>query len=148
MTKPKGEGKKGQSCGWRASLFWCVAGAILETASSPPMEGAKTWATEFLFHGKQYYEEGRKLRREAIKEGSIAKHQAANRAFQRSINAPGGPPEAYGQLAIAYGIGLGLDADFRRCRALVIEAVRRDGSLGSIYLLDKDVCQISSQEKK
>jgi hypothetical protein len=124
--------------GWKSQLSWVLLGAVLGSLCTGPVEKFENWMDERLYHGRELLEEGMRLRREAIAESTEDKHRAANELFRASMAA--GKAEAFGQLAIAYGSGLGVKRDWQRCRALAVEAVRRDGGLVAIYLLDPDVC--------
>jgi hypothetical protein len=124
--------------GWRSNLLWAIVGACLGNASSAPMEHAKEAALEWLYQGRAHYEQASALRGEAVREESEAKHKAANAAFERSSDA--GVAEALAQLGVAHCNGLGAPRSWQRGHAMLIEAVRRDGRLGPIYLGDPDVC--------
>jgi TPR repeat protein len=126
------------TCNWRGNLIWALIGAFLGTVMPAPMEQAKDMAYEWLYRGRALYDQASALRGEAALEGSEAKHRAANAAFERSWDA--GVPEALAQLGIAHCNGLGVPRSWRRGHAMLIEAVRRDGRLGAIYLGDPDVC--------
>ena len=123
---------------WKVNLFWALFGVIVGNLATDPMENAKAWVHEARFHGQRYLEEGKTIRSAAITEGSEAKHRAANAAFERSAKA--GTAEALAQLGIAYCIGLGVRRERREGYGLIIEAVKRDGRLGAIYLGDPEVC--------
>ncbi len=124
--------------GWAVNLRWAIIGAVLGNLSAAPMQRANEAALEWLYRGHALYAEASALRGEAVREGSEAKHKAANAAFERSWEA--GVPEALAQLGIAHCIGLGVPRSWQRGHAMLIEAVRRDGSLAAIYLGDADVC--------
>ena len=126
--------------GWRANLFWAIAGAILGAVLTPVVERAGAELREWQTSGRVNLEEGNRLRGEAVREASAAKHRIATLAFERSWQ-QAGTPEALAQLGIAtcHGWG-GLERSWQRGRAMLIEAVRRDGSLAAIYLGDPDVC--------
>ena len=128
--------KKRGSQRWRANLFWALLGAAAGDLASSPLERAKDWAYEAVYQGQQFLKEGKALRRAAIAEGSEEKHRAANAAFRRAADA--GVAEASAQLGIASCLGLGLSRDLRAGRAMIIEAVKRDGRL--VFYLNSDVC--------
>ena len=91
-----------------------------------------------VYQGRALYEEASALRGEAAREESEAKHKAANASFERSSDA--GVAEALAQLGVAHCNGLGAPRSWQRGHAMLIEAVRRDGRLGPIYVGDPDVC--------
>ena len=104
------------------------------------MERAGAELREWQTSGRANLEAGNRLRGEAVREASAAKHRIATLAFERSWQ-QAGTPEALAQLGIAtcHGWG-GLERSWQRGRAMLIEAMRRDGSLAAIYLGDPDVC--------
>jgi TPR repeat protein len=103
------------------------------------VQWAKDAASEWYYQGHALLEQGNVLRGEAVREGSEVKHMAANAAFERSWAA--GVPEARAQLGVAYCHGFGVPRSWARGHAMLIEAVRRNGALGAIYLGgDSDVC--------
>ena len=115
-----------------------IIGAVLGALLTAPTERAKEAAYEWLYQGHALYAEASTLRGEAVRKASEAKHKSANALFQRSWEA--GVPEALAQLGIAHCIGLGVPRSWQRGHAMLIDAVRRDGSLAAIYLGDPDVC--------
>ncbi len=126
--------------GWRANLFWAIAGAILGALLTPVVERAGAELREWQTSGRMNLEEGNRLRGEAVREASATKHRDANLAFEHSWQ-QAGTPEALAQLGIAtcHGWG-GLERSWQRGRAMFVEAVRLDSALA--YLLsDPDVCR-------
>lgn len=122
------------------NLSWAIGGAILGAVLTPVVERTGAEMREWLYEGRMNLEEGNRLRGEAVREASAEKHRIATLAFERSWQ-QAGTPEALAQLGIAtcHGWG-GLERSWQRGRAMLIEAVRRDGSLAAIYLGDPDVC--------
>lgn len=126
------------TCNWRVNLLWAGVGAVLGNLCTTPLERGKDALHEWVYQGRVLYEQASALRGEAAREESEAKHKAANAAFERSSDA--GVAEALAQLGVAHCNGLGVPPSWRRGHAMLIEAVRRDGRLGPIYLGDPDVC--------
>ncbi len=122
------------------NLSWAIGGAILGAVLTPVVERTGAEMREWLYEGRMNLEEGNRLRGEAVREASAAKHRIATLAFERSWQ-QAGTPEALAQLGIAtcHGWG-GLERSWQRGRAMLIEAVRRDGGLAAVYLGDPDVC--------
>ena len=122
------------------NLSWAIGGAVLGAVLTPVVERTGAEMREWLYEGRMNLEEGNRLRGKAVREASAAKHRISNLAFERSWQ-QAGTPEALAQLGIAtcHGWG-GLERSWQRGRAMLIEAVRRDGSLAAIYLGDPDVC--------
>ena len=125
---------------WRHNLRWALIGAALQALSEAPLQWVGDALIEAYTHRYALLEQGNVLRGEAVREGSAAKHQAANAAFERAWAA--GVPEALAQLGIAHCHGLGgYPRSWSQGHAMLIEAVRRNGALGAIYLGgDSDVC--------
>ena len=84
MQLRKTAGKCASAPRWRRNLFWAIAGAILGILLPALIDYLKPQLWEGFTHARQYLEEGNKLRGEAVREGSEAKHKAANAAFERS----------------------------------------------------------------
>ena len=120
------------------SISLAGVGAVLGNLCATPLERGKDALHESVYQGRVLYEQAAALRGEAAREESEAKHKAANAAFERSSEA--GVAEALAQLGVAHCNGLGVPRSWQRGHAMLIEAVRRDGRLGPIYLGDPDVC--------
>lgn len=129
--------KENHGCSWKANLLFVVLGAVAQTIAEAPMQKAKDWAVEAVYHGKLKFAEAMALRRSAITENSGAKHAAANAALERARDA--GVPEAIAQLGIAHCLGLGLPRSPRKGHSMLLEAAKLDGRL-TIYLADSDIC--------
>lgn len=139
MQLRKTAGKCASAPRWRRNLFWAIAGAILGILLPALIDYLKPQLWEGFTHARQYLEEGNKLRGEAVREGSEAKHKAANAAFERSWAA--GEVEALAQLGIAHCYGWGGYArSWERGHSKLIEAVRLNSNLAPIYFGDPDVC--------
>ena len=120
------------------NLSWAIGGAILGAVLTPVVERTGAEMREWLYEGRLNLEEGNRLRGEAVREASADKRRIATLAFERSGRRA---PRVAGAARHRHLSRLGRPERFwQRGRAMLIEAVRRDGSLAAIYLGDPDVC--------